>query len=91
MPAQPSSPAFLDHPHGAHDPFLRCSEFISSGGLCPLPCRLGGALALDSVEYYQLCETIEFLKRSKALATRTAEATLFLTLPPAERCTKLTR
>src|ERR1035441_4249802 len=88
-PRSLTSQVFPDHPRGAHDHFMRCSRFNSSGGLCPLHCRLRGALALDSVEYYQLCETIQFLKRSKALATRTAEATLFLTLPPAEKVHKI--
>jgi hypothetical protein len=35
------------------------------------------------------CSTTNFVKRSKALATRTAEATLFLTLPPAEKVHKI--
>jgi hypothetical protein len=102
-------------------------DLVSSGGLCPLHSRIRGALALDSVEYYQLYETIQCLKRSKALAktglikpsfptrwshgtrlvvgsqscaqdsrdihetgcTRTAEVTLFLTLPPAEKVHKI--
>ena len=68
---------------------MRCSKLNSSGGLSPLHCRLRGALALDSVEYYQLCKTIQFPKRSKAQAIRTAGVPVFWTLPPAEKVHKI--
>src|ERR1700690_3316341 len=62
---------------------MRCSRFNFRRRALALPCRLRGALALDSVQYYQLCKTI----RGPGYSHRRGHA--FWTLPPAKKVHKI--